>query len=199
MKLFIVIVTVLIYNLITAQEREASIIFTDNSKVKGIGEIKNDKIYFRASAKDKVEIWSYDITKGIDFDGMGYSELYEYVFCDRYNKPVLMEVLDDGEVMLYKDMVRDIGPGAGLNYSLNNGSLTPKIGIGVSDIHAAYFVKRKDTKKAMELTFSFKSRALKFFADCDIIIEKIKQRIFTVKNIPDLVAYYNNNCYIENP
>lgn len=186
--LLILLLNVFFNGFVFGQEKEATIWFTDDSKVKGLGEIKNNTIYFRLTKEDKVEKWSYDIAKGLIFSGYGFTEKYEYIFCDKYNKPTLMEVIDEGMVYLYKDVSTEITPMPNLN---SNGI---GLGLNVSGYKSNYFVKRENEEKAKELTFSFKSRAIKYFADCEIVINKINKRIFTKNNIPELVAYYNNYC-----
>jgi hypothetical protein len=173
------------------QEREAVLIFKDSTEVKGLGQIKNDKIHFRVSEEDKNEIWDDQIVIGLIFTGYGFSERYEYVQSDKYSKPVIMELLDQGLVYLYREMDGQLG----LQPTAFIGTNGAGAGLGVgSNLKNLYFIRKKGDTKAMELTFSFKTRALRYFSDCEIVVEKIKSREFTKNNIPELVNYYNNYC-----
>ena len=54
MKPIVIIVSAfLLVQGIFAQEREAKIIFLDSTSIKGYGEIKKDKIYFRVDQKSE--------------------------------------------------------------------------------------------------------------------------------------------------
>jgi hypothetical protein len=167
---------------IFSQEREAKIVFIDSTSIQGYGEIKNEKIYFRVDLKSKKSEWDYDYTKGLIFSGYGFTEKYEYVKPDKYSKPILMEVIEEGNINLYKksynNYVNGLGPGQFGSYVFSS----------------AYYVKKNNEENATELTFSFKSRSLRYFSDCEKLIEKIKNREFKVNTIPEIVYYYNDYC-----
>lgn len=165
------------------QEREASLIFYDNTKVKGLGEIKNNIIYFRLSNTEKPEKWDYDIAKGLDFDGMGYHERYEYIITDTYKKPYLMEVIEEGFINLYRD-VSVINSSSGFGMTRNTVSL----------IQNSYYIKKQNEDKAFELSFNFKKKVEKLFGDCKALMEKINKKEFTSKNTLDIVHFYNDYC-----
>jgi hypothetical protein len=185
----IILVFILIYCQFSfSQEREASLIFYDNSKAKGLGEIKNNIIYFRLSETEKVETWKADIAKGLDFDGMGYSERYEYVKSDRYNKPILMEVIDEGFVILYRDVSVDYIP------AIRISGTGVGVGAKMTEPENTYFVKRANEDKAYELAFSFKTRVKRILGDCKALMQKIDKREFTSRNIVEIVRFYNDYC-----
>ena len=172
---------------IFSQEREATIVFIDSTSIKGFGEIKNEKIYFRVDLKSEKSEWKYDIAKGLIFSGYGFTEKYEYVKPDKYSKPVLMEVIEEGNVNLYKKSSYGLKMGIGIS--------TNGIGpVGGYDFSSAYYVKKNNEENATELTFSFKSRSIRYFSDCKVIIEKIKKREFKVDTIPEMIYYYNDYC-----
>lgn len=175
------------------QEREATIIFNDSTSIKGFGEIKKEKIYFRVSLTSEKSEWSYDFAKGLIFSGYGFSEKYEYVKPDKYSKPRILEVVEEGNITLYKD--------TRMFHTISATSIGGQLPTNVStfeNITETFYVKRKSEDFATDLTFSFKSRSLRYFSDCQIIIEKIKSRVFKANTIPKMVFFYNDYCGKEN-
>lgn len=66
--------------------------------------------------------------------------------------------------------------------------------------HNHFWVIKKDEKIATILYMeqlirkSFKRAALEYFKDCPSLIEKIKSKEFTRKNVKEIVEYYNAEC-----
>lgn len=179
-----------------SQEREAIIVFNDSTFIKGFGEIKNEKIYFRVSQTSEISKWSYDMAKGLTFTGYGFSEKYEYIKPDKYSPPILMEVIEEGNVCLYKNnsFGLQFGIGASAGISTSGGVFA---GVGPSlnyDMKSVFYVKRPNESYATDITFSFKSRSLRYFADCKILIEKINKKEFKKETITQMVYYYNDYC-----
>jgi hypothetical protein len=190
MKLIIPFLFLLFINFAFGQDyRQAKIIFNDSTSIKGFGEIKNNEIYFKVKQEDKPTKWSYDITKGLIFYGYGFSEKYEYIKCDKHSKPKILEVIEEGNVTLYKD-----------SRIFYTGNFTPSIGhlhtniSSFENISETFYVKRESEEFATNIFFSFKTSAKKYFSDCLKIIEQINNRKFTKENIPDMVFYYNEYC-----
>lgn len=103
MKLILQLLFLFFINFTFGQDyREATIIFNDSTSVKGFGEIKKNTIYFKVKQKDQPSKWSYDIAKGLTFSGYGFSEKYEYVKFEKNRDPRIMEVIEEGELILYK-------------------------------------------------------------------------------------------------
>ncbi|HSD13205.1 MAG TPA: hypothetical protein VLB74_01010 [Flavobacterium sp.] len=193
------------------QERNATIVFIDNTTMEGLGEIKRNKIYFRISEEDEKTEWNYEMAKGIIFSGYGFYEKYEYQKPDKYSNPIIMEVVEEGDINLYRKNqigtytpnfragdIRTIFPATNQTFHkpTDAGNSAPPYPL-TDDFATTYFVKRDSEEFATEISFSFKSRSLKYFADCESIIKKIKSRTFNSKNIPEIVTYYNNYCYTE--
>jgi hypothetical protein len=190
MKLIIPFLFLLFINFAFGQDyRQAKIIFNDSTSIKGFGEIKNNEIYFKVKQEDKPTKWSYDIAKGLTFYGYGFSEKYEYIKCDKHSKPKILEVIEEGNVTLYKD-----------SRIFYTGNFTPSVGhlptniSSFENISETFYVKRESEEFATNIFFSFKTSAKKYFSDCLKIIEQINNRKFTKENIPDMVFYYNEYC-----
>ena len=195
-KILVAIILLNLTHFVYSQEREATIIFNDSTSIKGFGEIKNKKIYFRVSQENEITKWSFDMAKGLTFSGYRFSEKYEYVKPDKYSNPILMEVIEEGNVNLYKKnsfgLKMGVGVGAGFSGSGNGfAGLGPSLNY---DFSGVYYVKRINEDNATDITFSFKTRSLRYFSDCKIIIEKINKREFKKETITEMVYYYNDYC-----
>lgn len=190
MKLVLQLIFLLFINFALSQKyRVATIFFNDSTSVKGFGEINNNTIYFKVRQEDKSEKWGYDIAKGLTFSEYGFSEKYEYVKFEKQSKPRIMEVVEEGNVTLYRD-AKLFYTG---NVNFNAGSPPTNVST-FANMSVTFYVKRKTEEYATDIIFSFKTRAKRYFSDCKKIIEKIDNRNFTKKNIADMVFYYNEYC-----
>ncbi|MCV2484927.1 hypothetical protein OD917_08340 [Flavobacterium sp. SH_e] len=190
MKLILQLLFVFFINLGFSQDyREASIIFNDSSSIQGFAEIKDNAIYFKVKQEDKADKWSYDFAKGLVFSAYGYSEKYEYVEFE-HSKPKLLQVVEEGNVNLYRD-AKIYFKGGNTNFGANN--LPTNTG-GSWEMSEAFYVKRKTELYVTDIKFSFNLRAKKYFGDCKKVIEKIDNKKFTKKNIKDMVFFYNEYC-----
>ncbi|MBF4486936.1 MULTISPECIES: hypothetical protein [unclassified Flavobacterium] len=180
--------------------REATIIFNDSTSVKGFGEIKGNTIYFKVKEEDKPSKWSHDIAKGLLFSGYGYSEKYVYVKFEKNKDPKLMEVIEEGNITLYKDskLIYKSNGDSRLAFGSNGLSLPiatmPMTRTTSEELKEKYYVQRKNAEFATDITFSFKFRAKIYFSDCEKVIEKINNGQFNKKNIPKMIYYYNDYC-----
>jgi hypothetical protein len=180
------------------QMQTATIVFNDSTSILGMGEIKNNKIYFKIEQKDNPTEWSYDMASALIFSGYGFSEKYEYVKISKNSSPELIEVVNEGNVTLYKQIkvTNSIFDLARNGYLLSNGE---RIGGNnlESDVQYKYFVKRKTEEFATIIHFNFKEKIFDYFSDCPILKKKINQKIYTKKNIEEMIEYYNNYCNDE--
>lgn len=190
MKLLLQLLFLFFLNFTFSQDyREATILFNDSSSVKGFGEIKNNTIYFKVKQEDTPSKWSYDIAKGLIFSGYGYSEKYEYVKFEKNGNPKIMEVIEEGKLTLYKfskSIYRKNG-------TISQNSLTTYSSSNET-LKETFYLKRKNTELATDISFSFKFRSKIYFSDCEKLIEKINNGKFNKKNIPEMVYYYNDFC-----
>ncbi len=195
-KLLLIMLLLNLTQVVFSQEREATILFNDSTSIKGFGEIKKEKIYFRVSQTSDITQWSYDMAKGLTFSGYGFSEKYEYIKPDKYSKPILMEVIEEGNINLYRKNSIGLKMGIGVSAAFSSsGNIFAGAGPSLKyDFSSVFYVKKTNEENATDITFSFKSRALKYFSDCKIIIEKIKKREFKKETITEMVYYYNDYC-----
>jgi hypothetical protein len=190
MKLLLQLLFLLFINFSYCQDyREATIFFNDSTSIKGYGEIKNNKIFFKVKQEDKPSVWSFDFAKGLLFSGYGFSEKYEYVKFEKNLKPKIFKVVEEGNVTLYAD--------ARVNYRSFTNSINGQLPRSVSTyeyVSEKFYVKREAEEFATDIIFSFKKRAKIYFSDCEKIIEMIENKKFNKNNISDMVFYYNEFC-----
>lgn len=205
MKLLIRFLLLLFINYSFGQDyRQARIIFNDSSSIEGFGEIKGNTIYFKVLQEDKADKWSYDFAKGLTFAAYGFSEKYEYVKIE-HSKPKLMQVVEEGKVTLYRDAKIYFADNRPESEKIKETALVhlpnphsdKLFQMHVSSMETmteTFYVKRENEEFATDIIFSFNIRAKKYFADCKKVIEKIKNKKFTKKNIQDMVFFYNEYC-----
>jgi len=174
------------------QEREAIIYFNDSTSIEGFGEIKKGKIHFRVTKEEEVSEWGHDMVRSLVFSAYGFSEKYEYIKPADDKDPVIMEVLEEGSLSLYKRFKYGVQMGVGAGIS--TASPLTILPIARPGYETLYYVKRKNEPFATDLEFSFKSRALRYFADCPALQEKIKARKLKAKDIEKVVYFYNDYC-----
>jgi len=194
MKKILIFVLLLISSLVFSQSREATIFFTDGTSVEGYGEINENVILFKVEQSGIADEWTFDVTKGIEFSGYGYSEKYEYVKLNENKDPKLLAIVDNRSVSLYRDTKLTT------NLLINPFSQTGAVNM-VTNAHPLgnsleniYYVKRENENIATNISSNFKKKVSVYFSDCKILIDKINSKKFTSKNIEDLVFYYNDYC-----
>lgn len=183
-------------NTLKAQHREVIIFFNDSTSLEGFGEVRKNKIYFKLEQNDKLSEWDHLSVRAIHFVGYGFIEKYEYVKSDKYNKPKIMELLEEGNVNLYafsEIVTKSYLPG--INFP-NNPNAFPAP-VYKTGLQVEYFIKRPNEDVATDIVFSFKRRAIRYFSDCPELIEKINNKTFTSANIPEIVTFYNDYCNDE--
>ena len=187
--------SILFFNSIQSQEREAKLLLKDNSSVDGLGEIKKNKIYFRLTLDEKPEIWTEDDAKGLEFTGYHLPEKYVYVIHGKKNEVHLMEVLQEGSIELYKDIyyMAEYTPGMSTNMQLGS-AFMPSARVD-STKNIDYYIKKSNDTKGNIVTMDFKKIGQKFFSDCEDLMTKINEEEFLEEGeIIDLVKFYNRNC-----
>lgn len=203
MRLLFRFIFLLIVNNTFAQDKEAKLFFKDGTSVAGYAEIKEKgflgfttapKILFRLSLNDKPDEWDHETVSKIEFYAFEYYKKFEYVKVkSSLGYPYqLLEVVTEGEVNLYLRTIVDnsfnfplLSPGSpGRELYLpqtNNISVT-----------MTYLVKRDNENELTKV--GSKNRILKYFKDCPGIKQGFDEKEFAVKDIKDIVEFYNDNC-----
>ena len=198
-RLILLVVIFLCCNSLKAQHREVVIFFNDSTSLEGFGEVKKDKIYFKLEQKDELTEWDYKSVYAIHFVGYGFIEKYEYVKSDKYRKPRIMQLIEEGNVFLYElpKQIVITNIVSRINYEVRktsndyelNGNPFKRV-----KFIKEYFIKMPNNEKAIDIVFSFKTRVERYFSDCPELIEKVNDKTFTKYNIPEMIIYYNDYC-----
>jgi hypothetical protein len=172
------------------QTQESIIFFNDGDSIEGLAMIKNNKIKFKISHDSKAEFWGFESIKKIKFIGFEMEKTYEYVKLDSFNEPKLIELVVGGKVSLYQK---------GKNYySLNfNGSSNMPTSTTKIDLEFYYLKRDKDEYATCINSGVFKSWAkstTEFLYDCDYLVKKIKDNEFSLREIKEIVEFYNDIC-----
>lgn len=163
--------------------------FNDSTSIEGLGYIRKDKVYFKLEEKEKFSEWGMESIYRVDFFGFENEvKTFNYVYSDIYRKFRLMELVIEGEVMLYK-LQRDV-------IVYNNGQIEgrPTGGSYIDKTEPEFYVMHKKDKTAIDILFGFKKKVARFFSDCPDIIEMVNDKTFAKDDIDLIVKYYNDNC-----
>lgn len=184
-----------------AQEQEAIIYFRDGSTASGYGEIKTENflkmpvdpiILFRISQDEKADEWGPDMVSKIEF----FEDHYKvYAFVETRTgdnvKYRLLEPVTEGKVSLYTETIKSS------IYSYQNavsGSGMPgRLGSYQESEKTVYMVK-KDTESKLTTFGANKNKIIEYFKDCPGIRKKFNSNEFSVKDLKDIVEYYNEYC-----
>ena len=191
--LFLLILTVSFYG----QTKEAIIYFKDGTSIKGLGMIKKanefasfrsqDKILFRITENDKPDLWTSEDVKGITFFDFENSRVMEFLKVDKYEKVELLEVITDGTVKLYKQTkIVD-------NYLPSNNGNFESGGMIKTEVEA-YYLKRGSEEYPTKIKDNYIKSTSKYFSDCELLVQKIKNHEFTFDTLDKLVNFYNDIC-----
>lgn len=189
MKKIIILLVLFIGISCLAQKQRATLYFKDGSELKGYAKItSSQKIKFRKKADERPQFFEHTKIDRIIFE-VDHME-YKYMnILGNSGSPRLLEIIKKGDLILYLNTTKSptmytAGGGYG-----GGGSIT-----------FTYFVAKKGDDIATtiayrgSITSGFKKKAIKYFSDCPILVEKIKTKYFKQKDIIKIVEFYNNNC-----
>jgi len=184
----------LIINLTSfSQTQEATIFFNDGESFEGYGSLRNNKIKFRLSLDDKGEYWDYETISKIEFHGFNLTETYVYLKIKENTKPILIELVTDGEVSLYK---QETTYSAGNNIQtdpVNFGKIPSGAGLAHTTSKTTSYLKRETDKLPTRLNGiifnKWKKLTIVFLSDCPSLIDKIKTNEFREKHLKEIVEY----------
>ncbi|TCK67637.1 hypothetical protein DFQ05_1416 [Winogradskyella wandonensis] len=186
---YLSIVFILIFSISFCQTQEATLYFKDGGEpISGYAEIyQGYKIKFKLEENGEVSIWTGAVVKGITFHGFEFDRSFEYVLTQKFKRyPLLLELLTDGEVKLYADVLK---PNFYVPVPLDGG-----LGVWRLPKSTKYYVKRDSELYASRLKGNFKKSIREYFGNCIGIEKRIKNHQFRWATLPELVEYYNNYC-----
>lgn len=185
MKLVFIFLFVSLFSF--CQNQEATMFFSDGDSFEGYGAIKNNKIKFRLLLEDKAEKWDYELVSKIIFHGFNRTVTYEYVKLKEFTNPVLLELVTEGEVSLYRNEK---------NRWVGGNNEFPGSAQKITVI--TNYLKRNNTQFPICLNYGifnpWKKRTINFLSDCPTLVKKIKTNVFREVHLQEIVEYYNDFC-----
>lgn len=182
-----------------SQYYKAEVTFLDGTSKNGIARINilNDKILFKNDEESKKEKYNHkNVSKLVLIkDSISHSFRYKKTLGRR--APKLLQVIKENDKLSLYAVVTESN--FLHSYGLLGALATTLVDANKID-YEYYIVKNNSTKAQFfgntKLTSKkrFKEIVRKRLKECLIIIEKVENKEFTVKNIPEIVEYYNNNC-----
>lgn len=126
----------------------------------------------------------------IEFETFFGIRTYEYMQFNKFNDPVLIELITEGEVSLYRqtNFSWDLNDSFLENNFQNNRKVTRKTEFLIR--------KNEDYPSCLNcgLFNKWKKRTINFLIDCPVLVQKIKSNEFREIHLQEIVEYYNDFC-----
>lgn len=195
-KAYIILTLFLLSLNSVAQKQKATLFFTNGTSIKGYAKIKgSDEIKFKITKNSDKKIYDYTTVSKITIRNNDDDVTYFYKTIKNKKKPILLEVLEIGEITLYRDLTQ--GYSAGMPIA---GSAGMTFGGGSYTI-SSYYVERKNDNiiyhlgdKGNLFSKNFKKAAIEYFKDCTSLVKKIENKELKKKDVIEIVEFYNENC-----
>lgn len=170
----------------------AEIHFLDNTKKEGLALVKpsSDKISFKESKKEKrVKYNHYDVARLILKRDTIFREFRYKKSPDRRAPRLLQVVIDNDDVSLYATFTK-YKPGGLIGAIFN-----------IEETDYIYYLVKNQSKDAIyvgEKGLTSRKRMSKVIkkhlGDCPDLVKKANEKEFRLKDIKQIVEYYNSNC-----
>ncbi len=115
----------------------------------------------------------------------------KYIKYSKSKSDLMTEVIK-GKVSLYQR--------SQVTYKGNSGTTAINPTANTTNTNITYYVIKEDQPMAKYIKGNniaygrFKSNALKFFSDCESLVEKLKKNKYKRKHLEEIVTYYNEEC-----
>ena len=194
MKKILIIISLLFFLPTIAQKQKAILFFKDGTELKGRAKISpTGKIKFRKSKGAEKQFFSSKELKSIIIREFDKDVVYKYKLIEERKTILLLEVLEEGKVTLYRTLRSGYVAGAtgpngipmgGHSYSISN-----------------YYVSKGNKNLVVHLgargtifSKNFKEAASDYFKDCTTLVGKIQSKELKKRDIVEIVEFYNENC-----
>jgi hypothetical protein len=165
-------------------QKYATLYFRNGDSLKVISSINsgNKRITYKETKDAKRITVDYKkIIKAVQhYDS--FDRTFVFKIKDGYQNPVILERFYSGRVYLYK---------MDFNRQVNNGYF---------DV-IEYYVCKDDTDVVTTFNASgifiengFRKKSREFFKDCPELVKKINDKTWKMKDIPEIVRFYNTDC-----
>lgn len=170
--------------LIFSQEK-TTIVLRNGDTLQGYSYIKENmrQIKFQKEIKGKKTKYGYKAVKKILFR----NNIYEFKVREGgIYTPKLYKLQIKGKVNLYRfDFIRT---SRFETFTMEGSEVEYSVCKNNSDVVTVF------SANGIGIERSFRKKAISFFDDCPEVIEKIKNKIWKMNDLPQIVSYYNNQC-----
>lgn len=196
MKQIIILLFLVIGSATFAQKHEATLFLKDGTKLKGLARIKADHtVKFRKDKNCEACIYTFREIKGLrieeDFERNTY--YYKMIKKKTVRRPKLLKLCVKGKMSLYSEYHENNAPMGGMP-----GTSGFSVGFSIGGGCTSYYICMNDnhivepvTKVGNGLGRRLKKTGLKFFKDCPVVAEKIKNKTYKNRDIELAVYEYN--------
>jgi len=196
MKKILLLIAMFIMTIGVAQMKPCKIVFKSGEEVKAIGKIDIDDFKYKSpNEKKKIKIHFSEIEYVvIKFDEV--ERTYRFLLDDYTNKYKVLEEVVVGRISLYVTSMTSVYMEAepslsGVSYSLDDTSRNMVYDYYLKKINEDFVVYVGYSKSFSK---RFKKSAAEYFSDCSELVSKIESKEFRKIDLPQIVAYYNDEC-----
>lgn len=164
---------------------------------KGYIQLKQSLLSIMGNSNPKWEVYYKENKEDVKHTRYKIKEVSLVQYGDRVYETIplkkgkmhLIERVQSGKIKLYNQNVIT------LTGNLNNNMIS-------GGISKYYYLFRKGDEKAERFIVndevirfeSFKNKAKKYFGDCLMLIDRLKEGVYKKRDIEDIVQFYNQNC-----
>lgn len=184
----IFVITLFLFSTTLISQEKASLILRNGDTLNGYSYAREtlQSIKFQKEKDSKKVKYNYKQVKRVLFR----NQIFDYKVIEGIRStPRLYKLMKPGKVSLYRfDFTRTSNFN---NFSMSNEVVEYSVCKNYSDLVTVF------NASGLGIERSFRKKAAKFFKDCPELVEKIKSKTWRMKNIPEIVDYYNNNCSMQ--
>jgi hypothetical protein len=188
-KILLIIVCVFITNTIFSQ-KNVTLYFRNGDTLKVISHLNsgNSKIKYRENEDSKKITVNYKkITKAVQHYS-NFNKTFVYKIKDGHQTPIILEQILTGKIHLFKmGFTRNSNFGGGMSMSSDHTEYY--VSIDGSDIVTTF------NASGLFIENGFRKKSRTIFNDCPEIIKNINNKTWKMKDIPQIVLFYNNECF----
>ena len=184
-------------------EYQKTILYLKNGdSINGFSKIdEENRLFFKKSLKSKKVKYSSKELTGLKMFNDDKIKVFKYKLLASVG-PILLRVENQGnlKMQLYSQSFfgKEGSPGG-----FSNGAYFPGFSSGKTIEVKRFYINKKNSKLSVIKIWSdtngrkdkeFKKRIVKYFKDCKLLIEKIKNGQYNRFQILEIVDFYNSNC-----
>ncbi len=183
-----------------AQLKPVTITFKNGEILKGIGKKKAYTFKYKTDENAKAQEFEFSKIKSVEID-FSYDQKVIYKFFQVKDSEyfiAVQELVSGNKAELFTTSATFNSGGMGMGMGMGMGGMS--MGMGSQTV-TYYYIKKPNEDTLTEfgayspLTNDLKGKVKDYFSDCKILIEKLENREFKVREgLEKIVIFYNKNC-----